>query len=59
MDILKRIRGRLNKEIMKMKCLACNGEGGEYDEVLWYGPGGGPYYKCEYCKGNGEISLFR
>jgi len=37
-----------------MKCLACNGEGGEYDAVLWYGLGGGPYYDCNYCKGEGE-----
>ena len=42
-----------------MKCLACNGKGGEYDAILWDGPGGGSYEQCCYCKGEGEISLFK
>ncbi len=42
-----------------MKCPVCNGSGGEYDPILWNGVGGGPYYECTYCKGSGEISLFK
>ena len=42
-----------------MKCPACNGNGGEYDPILWNGVGGGPYYECPYCKGTGKVSLFK
>lgn len=40
-----------------MSCPMCKGEGGEYDAVLWYGTGGGAYYECNYCSGDGVVSF--
>jgi len=40
-----------------MKCPSCNGDGGEYERVLWKGIGGGPYYEDEYCNGTGRVGL--
>jgi hypothetical protein len=42
-----------------MKCLICNGKGGEYDSIIYYGAGGGPYYECNYCSGTGKINFFK
>ena len=40
-----------------MKCPNCKGDGGEYEAVLWYGAGGGPYYECDYCSGSGHVNI--
>ena len=42
-----------------MKCPCCNGKGGETDYILYVGIGGGPYYECSYCKGDGKVNIFR
>lgn len=42
-----------------MICPDCKGEGGEWETVLWKGPGGGPYYECCYCDGDGKVPLFK
>lgn len=42
-----------------MKCPCCNGKGGETDYVLYVGVGGGPYYECSYCKGDGRINIIK
>jgi len=42
-----------------MKCPMCNGEGGEYQDIIWKGPGGGPFDECDYCLGEGAVSFFR
>ena len=40
-----------------MKCLACNGEGGDYENFEY---GENRYlYECDYCMGAGEISLLK
>jgi hypothetical protein len=41
-----------------MICPDCKGDGGEWEAVLWRGIGGGPYNKCDYCKGRGYVSLW-
>ena len=38
-----------------MKCPTCKGEGGEYNEVLWKGPGGGEWIDC-WC-GDGMVTF--
>lgn len=40
-----------------MKCQCCKGEGGEREHIL--DDGSGPYYECGYCKGEGEINIFK
>ena len=37
-------------------CPMCKGEGGERDPVLYNGIGGGPWYECEFCDGEGRIA---
>jgi len=39
-----------------VECPMCNGEGGEYNAVLWNGIGGGEYLSCDFCLGDGEIT---
>ena len=36
-------------------CPWCNGEGGEREDVYW---GTGPFYKCFWCDGKGEMNIF-
>jgi len=38
-----------------VNCPICKGEGGEYEAVLWKGAGGGPWYDCEFCDGEGRV----
>ena len=45
--------------ILQVKCPCCGGDGGEYDAILWDGPGGGPYYECCFCKGEGQVGLWK
>jgi hypothetical protein len=40
-------------------CPCCHGEGGDYDPVLFYGVGGGPWEDCYLCKGSGRVGLWR
>jgi len=38
-------------------CPLCHGEGGEFDNVLWKGVGGGPWIECGLCQGFGQITM--
>jgi len=42
-----------------MKCPICDGEGGWYEPVLYYGYGGGPYEECIYCNGTGKVWFWK
>ena len=42
-----------------MKCPCCSGTGGDYEMVLYPGMGGGPYYQCGYCHGDGMVNIIR
>lgn len=44
---------------MKIKCPCCDGEGTWYEEVIYAGIGGGPMESCGFCKGTGEVSIFK
>lgn len=40
-----------------MKCLSCGGEGGETNVIL--DDGTGPWDECGFCRGSGELALFK
>lgn len=42
-----------------MRCPDCHGEGGDWNVVLWWGPGGGEWIDCGYCDENGTVSIRR
>lgn len=42
-----------------MKCPSCNGEGGEWNAILWRGIGGGEWLRCGLCDGAGTVRLSR
>ena len=42
-----------------MKCPICNGKGSGYESVLWKGSGGGEFWICDICNGEGKISFLK
>lgn len=44
-------------KFLKFDCPACDGEGGETEIIT--DDGRGPYYECGFCKGEGEVGLWK
>ena len=42
-----------------MKCPDCNGEAGEYMDVIYKGIGGGPYEECCFCDDTGLVNVLK
>jgi hypothetical protein len=51
-----RLERYINAQRPRLSCQECGGMGGDYEPILFYGPGGGPWEECGFCEGLGFVT---